>query len=141
MPTVTRAASAPRALLTLNEPGRRSVVRGIRVATLKTTRTNALTYAPKGGDGYYTAIPVTAGSRVKVSVRMDPKLAGIPVYASFFGPKGLTTKQARLSRSGRTSVSLTLPKAVGIQVIVQLPRRKGRQISYEQQPTVYYTAG
>ena len=125
----------------MDAAGKRSAVKSLKVSKLKTSRTNAITYAPKGGDGYYTAVHVAPGSRVNVSVRMDPRLAGVPIYASFFGPKGdLTTKQAKISRSGRASTFLTLPKGVGIQVVVQLPRKKGSRISWVQQPIVYYTA-
>ncbi len=121
--------------------GHRSAVKSLRVSRIKTTRPNTVTYAPRGGGGYYTSVAVPAGTRVTVSVRMDPKLAGIPVYASFFGPGGLTTKSAKVSRSGRATVRLALPRAVGLQFVVQLPRKKGKRVSWVQQPTVYYTVG
>ena len=121
--------------------GKRSAVKSLKVSKIKTTRTNALSYAPLGGSGYYTSVAVPAGTHVTVKVAMDPKLRGIPIVVSFFGPKGLTSKQVKLSSTGRASATLALPRAVGLQFVVQLPRRKGNGISWVQQPTVYYTVG
>ncbi len=52
-----------------------------------------------------------------------------------------TSRQATLSRNGRASVTLALPAAVRIEVVVQVPRRKGNRITLVQQPSVYYTVG
>ena len=121
--------------------GKRSAVKSLKVSKIKTTRTNVLTYAPRGGPGFYTAVAVPAGTRVRVKLRVSPKLSGVPVFATVFGAKAQKTVQARVSRSGAASLVLALPAGAGIAVAVQVPRKKGNGISWTQQPFVYYTVG
>ncbi len=58
--------------------GNRSVVKGLKVSKLKTTRTNALTYAPRGGSGYYAAVAVPAGTRVTGERADGSEAGGLP---------------------------------------------------------------
>jgi hypothetical protein len=117
--------------------GRRSTVRGLKVATMKVTRPAATAYAPRGGDGFSTAPTVPAGTRLRVTVRTDPKTAGLPVYVWALGAGKAVSKRARVSKRGLASATITLPKG-DVQIVVQVPKRKGGWID---QPRLFYHVG
>ncbi len=108
--------------------GRSSAVKSLKVSKLKTTRRAGITYAPKGGAGYYTAPTVPAGTKLRVNVRTDPKTAGLSVYVWALGPGNAKPKLAKISKSGRASTTVALPRGDAIQVVVQVPKSRNRWV-------------
>ncbi len=121
--------------------GKRSAIRKLTVRKLKTTRPNAMALTPRAGNDFSTAPAVRAGTRLKVSVATDPRAAGLDVYVWALGGGSTTPKRVRVSRSGRASTTIALPKGDAIQVVVQVPRRKGRSITWVAQPRAWYHVG
>jgi hypothetical protein len=121
--------------------GRRSTVKNLVVRKLKTSRPAGITYAPRGGSGYYTAPSVPAGTRLRVNIRTDPKTAGLNVYVWALASGNPKPKLARISKRGRASVTLTLTKGDNVQVVVQVPKGKGRNVRWVDQPRIWFHVG
>ena len=118
--------------------GRSSAVKSLKVSKLKTTRPAGITYAPKGGAGYYTAPTVPAGTKLRVNVRTDPKTAGLSVYVWALGPGNAKPKLAKISKRGRASTTVALPRGDAIQVVVQVPKSRNRWVD---QPRLWFHVG
>jgi hypothetical protein len=121
--------------------GKRSAVKKLVVRKLKTTRPAAIGYAPRGGTGYYTAPSVAKGTKLRVNVRTDPKTAGLSVYVWALGGGNTKPRLARISKSGRASVTVALPKGDAVQVVVQVPKRVGRSLRWVDQPRIWFHVG
>lgn len=121
--------------------GHRSSKRRVLMRKTKLTRPPALTMTPRGGNGFYTAPTLATGTKLRVAVRTDPKTRGIPVYVWVLGgTPSAYAKQAAVSRTGKATVVVALPKGE-LQVVVQVPRKKGRVVTWTDQPRAWYHVG